>query len=66
MDITNNKMVDFLANMAVKPNDASFSRVSKIKVYNMPSIPNNIDNWKVFENDKDILKFLLNEDNYHG
>ena len=30
-DRTNNKMVDFLANIAIKPNDITFSHISKIE-----------------------------------
>ena len=45
-------MVDFLANVAIKPDDISFAGVSKVEVHNRPSIPINIENWKVFEDDK--------------
>lgn len=44
MDISNNKMADLLANVAIKPDDISFASVSKIEVHNRPSIPNNIEN----------------------
>ena len=30
----------------------------------MPSIPYNICNWQVFENDKDLLKFSTCQENY--
>ena len=66
MDRKNNKMVDLLANVAIKPDDISFVGVSKSGVQNRPSIPNNIEKWQVFEHDRDILNFLLNEDRYHG
>jgi hypothetical protein len=29
-----------------------------------PSMPNNISNWKVFEGDEQIIKFLTNQDNF--
>ena len=29
-----------------------------------PSVPNNISNWKVFEGDEQIIKFLTNQDNF--
>jgi hypothetical protein len=28
------------------------------------SVPNNISNWKVFEGDEHIIKFLTNQDNF--
>ena len=65
-DSCNNKMVDLLANVAINPNDISFVGVSTMEVQNRPSIPNNVHSWQVFEDDKDILNFLLNEDKYHG
>jgi hypothetical protein len=29
-----------------------------------PSVPNNISNWKVFEGDEKIIKFMTNQDNF--
>ena len=29
-------------------------------------MPDNIEHWQVFEDDRDIVNFLLNEDKYHG
>ena len=45
MDKSNNKMVDLLANVAIKPNDDSFNGISIVEVQGRPSIPNNIENW---------------------
>ena len=59
MDSSNNKMADLLANIAIKPNDDSLIRISTIEVQSRPSIPNNIENWQVFEDENNILKFLL-------
>ena len=59
-------MTDLLANVAIKPKEISFARISQIEVQRRPSIPDNIENWKVFEDDKDIFNFLLNQDKYHG
>ena len=55
MDRSNNKMVDLLENVAVKPNDESVNGISIVEIQNRPSIPDNIENWQVFENDNDIL-----------
>lgn len=41
-DISNNKMADLLANVAIKLDDISFSGVSNVEVQNRPFIPNNI------------------------
>lgn len=65
-DRTNNKMADLLVNVAIKPDDISFVGVSTIEVQHRPSVPDNVHSWQVFEDDKDILNFLLNKDKYHG
>ena len=57
-------MVGLLANIAIKPNVDSFIGVSTIEVQYRPSIPDNIENWQVFDDDNDILKFLLLEGKY--
>ena len=59
-------MEDLLENVAIKPGDISFAGVSTIEVQNRPSVPDNVHSWQVFEDEKDILNFLLNEDKYHG
>ena len=64
MDISNNKMADLLANVEIKPNDDSFIGIYIIEVQNRPSIPNNTKNWQVFEDDNDILQFLLLKKRY--
>ena len=61
-----NKMADLLENVAVKPQEGSFAGISQIEIQNRPSVPDNIEHWKVFEDDRDIVNFLLNEDKYHG
>ena len=53
-----NKMADLLANIAIKPNDITFVGLSKVEVQTRPSILHNVQNWQVFEDDKDILRFL--------
>ena len=57
-------MDDLLANVSIKTNDDSFISISIVEVQNRPSIPNNIENWQVFEDDNDILQFLLLEGRY--
>ena len=59
-------MVGMLDNVAIKPQDISLFGISHIEIKNRPSIADNIENWKVFDDDKDILNFLLNKDKYHG
>ena len=55
MDRSNNKMADLLENIAIRPNDDSFNGISVVELQNRPSIPDNVENWQVFEDDKDIL-----------
>ena len=64
MDRSNNKMADLLENIAIKPNGDSFNGISVVELQNRPSIPDNVENWQVFEDDKDILQFMLSEENY--
>ena len=59
-------MADLLENVAIKPQEVSFAGISQIELQNRPSIPDNIQHWQLFEDDKDIVNFLLNEDKYHG
>lgn len=51
-------MVDFLANIALKENELTLASIFEIEIKAIPSIPNNIYNWQVFEDDDDSLKFL--------
>ena len=65
-DRSQNKMADLLENVAIKPKEMSFAIISQNDVHNRHSIPGNIEHWQVFEDDKDILNFMLSEDKYHG
>ena len=59
-------MADLLENVAIKPQEVSFVGISQIEVRSRPLVPDNIEHQQVFEDDKDIINFLLNEDKYHG
>ena len=50
--------------MVIKPNDDSFIGISIVEVQSRPSILDNIENCQVFEDDSDILKFLLSKGRY--
>lgn len=57
---------DLLANVASKiipPKDYSPYHFS-IELIFRPSIPDNVTNWRVFNNDPDIIKFLTSEGSY--
>lgn len=61
-----NASVDLLANAASKiipPEDFSPDRFS-IEIIFRPSIPNNITNWCVFNDDEDVLSFLTSKESY--
>lgn len=62
MERNQNKIVDLLENVAIKPKDISFSRISEIKEQNWASIPDNIENLQVFKDDREILNFFSSED----
>lgn len=66
MERSHNKMDDLLVNVAIKQNECIIARISQIEVQNQPSILDNIEHWKVFEGDRNILNFLSSEDGYHG
>ena len=53
-----NKMVDLLANIVIKHDDVTFAGLSKVEFQTRPSIPDNVQKRQVFEDDKDILRFL--------
>ena len=57
-DRSYNKMADLLANIAIKLNDVTFAGLSKVEVQTRPSVPDNVQNWQVFEDHSDILRFL--------
>ena len=61
-----NASADFLANVASKlipSEDFSLDRFS-IELIFRPSIPDNITNWRVFNDDPDIVNFLTSEGSY--
>lgn len=51
-------MVDLLGNIEINPDEITFVGISKVEIQARPSISNNVQNWQVFEDDKDILRFL--------
>lgn len=57
-------MADLLANIAIKPNEVTFTGLSKVDIQTRPIVPNNVQNWQEFDSDKDILKFLNCEDQF--
>ena len=63
-DKTTNKMADLLENIAIKPDDITFSGISKVEVQTRPSVANNVQNWQVFEDDRDFLQLLTCEEDY--
>ena len=65
-DRSHNKMEFFLENIAIKQNDVIFICLSKLELQTRPSFLVNVQNWQVFEDDRDILKFLNCEDQFCG
>ena len=65
-DRSNNKMANFLANIAVKLDDITFAGISKIETQIRPSVPDNVQNWQLLEDDKDILRFINYENMLSG
>ncbi|HEX4849368.1 MAG TPA: hypothetical protein VFV08_01115 [Puia sp.] len=59
-------MADFLANVAIRLDDITLSGVTDIEVKIRPAIPENICSWQVFNDDRDLLKFLHCIDEYEN
>lgn len=57
-------MVDLLANISLRLDDITFVGISKIEVQTRPSILDNFENWQVFDDDLDILRFLHYDANF--
>jgi hypothetical protein len=57
-----NYMADALALLTstLQPCDGPLQNLCKMEVLFRPSIPANLENWKVFEDDKQILRFMEN------
>jgi hypothetical protein len=63
---TNNILVDSLATAASRLSPLEDYEASWfiVELFYKPLVPNNISNWKVFEGDEQIMKFLTNQDNF--
>jgi hypothetical protein len=62
----NNILVDSLATGASRLlplEDYEASRFT-VEILYKPSVPNNVSNWKFFEGDEQIIRFLTNQDNF--
>lgn len=56
--------IDFLANIALRQYDVTMANISEVEIKVRPSIPDNVYNWQVFEDDDDLVKFLQCIDKY--
>jgi hypothetical protein len=63
---TKNTLVDSLATAASRLSPLEYYEASRhtVELLYKPSVPTNISNWKVFERDEKIIKFLTNPDNF--
>ena len=64
VDRSINYLADIMANLAVRQIDIPFDEVIQVEMKNRPSIPDNVQNWQVFEDDKDIIRFLTCQEDY--
>ena len=60
--------IDLLANTASRltPPEGLSPQTFSIKLMYRPSIPNNVSNWKVFDDDHQILDFLSAQNTFEG
>jgi hypothetical protein len=66
--ILNNAEADLLANVASKilPAEGLSPNTFSVELLFRPSIPDNITNWRVFDNDQQIINFLHMEETFQG
>jgi ribonuclease HI len=64
----NNLEADFLANVASKlfPIECLSPNAFSVELLFRPSIPDNITNWRVFDDDQQIISFLHMEETFQG
>ena len=58
--------VDLLANVASRliPSENFEPNAFSIELIYMPSVPNNVTNWRVFNDDEQIINFLTMEETF--
>ena len=63
-----NSEEDILANLASNhcPSDNFSHDIFSVELIYRSSIPDNITNWRVFEDDKQIINFLHSKDTFKG
>ena len=63
-----NGLADKLAVVAstLQPSDEMISGNGKMEIKFRPSIPDNVDQWKVFKDDDKLLRFIHNLQEFEG
>jgi len=61
-----NVRADFLANVAIRPDDITLSDVTNVEVKLRPAVPDNVCSWQEFDDDKDLLRFPYCIDEYEN
>jgi hypothetical protein len=63
---TKNTLAESLSTAASRLSHIEYYEASRyiVEILYKPSFPNNISNWKVFEGDEQIIKFLTDQDNF--
>ena len=63
-----NYEVDMLANTSsyLCPSDDFSHKNFSVELFYRSSIPDNITNWRVFEDDEQVINFLHSEDTFKG
>ncbi|XP_059066389.1 uncharacterized protein LOC131067837 [Cryptomeria japonica] len=59
-------MAGFLANVALKENDVTLNGISEVEIKVRPFISNNLYNWKIFQDDANLLNLLQCVDHYEA
>jgi hypothetical protein len=66
--ILSNSKANLLANVASKllPAEGLYPNTFSIELFFRPSVPDNITNWRVFDDDQQIINFLHMENTFRG
>ena len=55
-----------IAASTLQPSDKMINGNGKMEINFRPPIPNNVDHWQVFNNDKQLLRFIHNLQQFEG
>ena len=64
MNFEENMLANVASNLC--PSDNFYHERFSVELIYRPSVPDNITNWRVFEDDEQIINFLHSEETFKG